>query len=142
MLLFPYVLFYFYLFNRIFIYRPFKVVYSEALSALAYMMLNVVMSEYLQSVPKIQHSKLKESPQITWYATRSFICIPHKYIGKNSSSMHGLTRVSHSDHKSTLPCTNNIIYYNINHVMHADRQRDTYRFFKYAWANTCITFGP
>ena len=44
-----------YLFNRIFTKRPFKVhiVYSEALSALAYMMLNVVMSEYFQSVQKL-----------------------------------------------------------------------------------------
>ena len=41
---------------------PLQGIYSEALSARAYMMLNVITNEYITSVSKTMHSKLKESP--------------------------------------------------------------------------------
>ena len=42
---------------------PLQGIYSEALSPLVYMMLNVVMNEYVVSSQNYAHSKLKESPE-------------------------------------------------------------------------------
>ena len=39
-------------------------IYSEALSALAFIMLNVITNEYITPVSKTMHSKLKESPVV------------------------------------------------------------------------------
>ena len=41
---------------------PLQAIYSEALSALSFMMLNVVMNEYVQTVCKTKNNKMKESP--------------------------------------------------------------------------------
>ena len=49
---------------NIYIAAPSRYTYSEALSALAYMMLNVITNEYITSVSKTMHSKLKESPVV------------------------------------------------------------------------------
>jgi len=52
-----------FLFNRIFIKRPFKVVYSEALTALAYYDVKCRYEWIFSVSAKIKHSKLKESPK-------------------------------------------------------------------------------
>ena len=43
---------------------PLQSIYSEALSALVNMMLNVIMNGYVQSISKPKHSRLKESPEV------------------------------------------------------------------------------